>query len=203
QGGFMIGIVDYGAGNLQSVKKACQFLGFPVKIVGQPVDMGGVGFLILPGVGSFGPAVANMQASGLYDVVGTWLDQDKPFLGICLGMQLLFESSQESAGIRGFGVISGAVEKFRCGKIPHMGWNRVSAIRPSRLLPDDQADSCFYFVHSYFVRPAISTLVSSTTDYWIRFAAVIERGNLFATQFHPEKSGRAGLELLKRWRRLW
>ncbi len=195
----MIAIIDYGAGNLHSVKNALDFLGADSVITSDKDTILNADHIILPGVGSFGDAMDCINNSGLYDVIRHAADGSRPFLGICLGLHLLFDESEESAGIKGLGVISGKVKKIPdCGlKIPHMGWNNLDVPRPSRILPD--TDEFMYFVHSYYINPDDDNVISAYTDYGERLGVSIEMGNVFAVQFHPEKSGEAGLEILRKF----
>lgn len=199
----MIGIIDYRAGNLFSVKKAFEYLGYPSTIVSSPQEMTGVRYLIVPGVGSFGYAINELQTSGLYATIRDWATEGRPFLGICLGMQLLFDTSEESPGISGLGICKGSVRRFTHGKIPHTGWNRIAPSITNHLCPSITAEYYFYFVHSYYVVPESRETITGLCVQQIEFAAMIESGSIFGTQFHPEKSGEAGLELLRRWRNLW
>jgi len=199
----MIGIIDYGAGNLASVKKAFDFLSVPNRVISSPRALAEVSAVVLPGVGAFGAAVEKLKSTGFFPVLRDYIKEDRPFLGICLGMQLLMESSEEAKGIEGLGIIKGTCERFRQGKVPQMGWNRVyKAKEKSRLFEGIPDGSFFYFVHSYYVAPEDETLVAGTTEYGIEFVSAIARKNVFAAQFHPEKSAHDGLQLLKnfcRW----
>lgn len=196
----MIGLIDYGSGNLRSVSKAIEHSGGEVRLVRVAGDFEGLNAVVLPGVGAFGDCVRHLQASGLWKPVGNWLNADRPFLGICLGYQLLFEGSDESSDAEGFGKFAGRVVRFPSGrglKVPHMGWNTVrfsSASCP--LWAGIEADPYVYFVHSYYPEPVDRDLVSGTTAYGEEFAAAIWAGNTFAMQFHPEKSQAVGLKML-------
>lgn len=195
----MVAIIDYGAGNLHSVKNALDFLGADSEITGDGDKILAADRVILPGVGAFGDAMASLRRSGLKDVIRQCTDGSRPFLGICLGLQLLFESSEESPGAEGLGVFGGTVKRIpdRGLKIPHMGWNNISLTKTSRILPDDKP--FVYFVHSYYIQASEPDSVSAYTEYGERLDIAIERGNVFATQFHPEKSGAVGLEILKKF----
>lgn len=195
----MVAIIDYGAGNLHSVKNALDFIGAESIITNDRETILSADHVILPGVGSFGDAMECLKSSGLTDTVKEAASGSKPFLGICLGLHLLFESSEESPAVEGLGIFSGKVKKIPdCGlKIPHMGWNNIELAKNSRILPND--NSFMYFVHSYYIEPKDETLISSHTEYGAKLAVSIEKGNIFAVQFHPEKSGTAGLEILKRF----
>ena len=195
----MVAIIDYGAGNLHSVKNALDSLGAVSEITGDGDRILAADHVILPGVGSFGDAMDNLRASGLIDTVKKAADGSRPFLGICLGLHLLFESSEESPGAEGLGIFGGTIKRIPdCGlKIPHMGWNNITLAKPSRILPDDKP--FLYFVHSYYTEAADPSLVSAYTEYGARLGIAVEDGNRFAVQFHPEKSGDAGLGILKRF----
>lgn len=195
----MIGIVDYGAGNLRSVKKAMEHLGVRCKIIASQDDFAGVERMILPGVGAFQAAVDRLQETGMYESVKDWLLSDKPFLGICLGMQLLFEESEELIGSRGFSICTGRVIRFNQRKVPQIGWNTVLAKGESRIMHDIKDGSFFYFLHGYYVEAQDDDIVVGTTEYGNVFPSVIHKGNTYSVQFHPEKSGEAGLKLLKNW----
>lgn len=193
-------VIDYGAGNLLSVANALRQLGGDPQIAAGPEAIAGASHLVLPGVGSFGDCMTELERRGFREPLRDWIAADRPFLGICLGYQLLFEGSDESPGVAGLGVFRGRVVRFPDGplKIPHMGWNAA--------VPADPADSCwaglgggpyFYFVHSFFPEPADAGLVATRTDYGVSFASSVRRGRLLATQFHPEKSQTAGLRLLR------
>ena len=195
----MVAIIDYGAGNLHSVKNALDFLGAESEITSDKDKILAADHVILPGVGAFGDAMRSLNESGLTDVVKAAADGSRPFLGICLGLQLLFESSEESPGVDGLGIFRGSVVKIpeRGLKIPHMGWNNITLAKKSRILPDNKP--FVYFVHSYYINAQDSDVVSAYTGYGERLDVAIERGNVFATQFHPEKSGDVGMEILKRF----
>ena len=195
----MIAIIDYGAGNLHSVKNALDYLGAPCRITGDAGEILSADEVILPGVGAFGDCMKSLEKSQLTDTVKNAAKSGKPFLGICLGLQLMFEESEEAPGIRGLGIFKGKVVKIpeRPGlKIPHMGWNRARTAKESRIL---SGDPYMYFVHSYYIKPENENIVSAYTEYGTRLAVAVEDKNIFATQFHPEKSGDAGLEILKRF----
>lgn len=195
----MITIIDYGAGNLHSVKNALEYLGADCKITSDPSEILSADGVILPGVGAFGDCMASLEKAGLIDTVRAAASGEKPFLGICLGLQLMFEESEESPGVRGLGIFKGKVVKIPdCGlKIPHMGWNSIKRAKESRIIDDDEP--YVYFVHSYYICPEDSGIVSAYTEYGQRLAVAAERSNVFAVQFHPEKSGDAGMEILKRF----
>ena len=195
----MVAIIDYGAGNLHSVKNALDFLGVDSVITKDKDEILSADHVILPGVGSFGDAMECINNSGLYEVIKKAADGSRPFLGICLGLHLLFDESEESPGVKGLGILSGKVIKIPdCGlKIPHMGWNNIEISKESRILPTES--EFMYFVHSYYINPQNSDVVSSYTTYGKKLGVSIEQGNVFAVQFHPEKSGEAGLNILKKF----
>lgn len=195
----MVAIIDYGAGNLHSVKNALDFLGVDSVITKDKDEILSADHVILPGVGSFGDAMECINNSGLYDVIKKAADGSRPFLGICLGLHLLFDESEESPGVKGLGILPGKVIKIPdCGlKIPHIGWNNIEISKESRILPTES--EFMYFVHSYYINPQNSDVVSSYTTYGDKLGVSIERGNVFAVQFHPEKSGEAGLNILKKF----
>lgn len=194
-----VGVLDYGMGNLHSVAKALQSQGARVTVSSAASELKGADLLVMPGVGAFGAAMQTLSQKNLDGFVREWINDDRPYLGICLGLQLLFESSEESPGVAGLGVLPGKVVKFRGSMhIPHMGWNTVkatSAVAP--YFKGLRADDRFYFVHSYFPAPGKKSDVATTTTYGKPFCSAVARGNLFATQYHPEKSGEVGLRLLK------
>ncbi|MFH1227797.1 MAG: imidazole glycerol phosphate synthase subunit HisH [Planctomycetota bacterium] len=195
----MIGIIDYGAGNLLSVKKALEHLGVDCKIIDTKSKFQEVDKVILPGVGAFQSAIRKLKSTGIYGITKDWLLADKPFLGICLGMQLLFEGSEESKGVKGFGVFKGKVVRFKCGKVPQIGWNRVRIQRKSKIMSGIKDKSFFYFLHGYFAKPADGDIITGTTEYRAVYPSVVEKGNIYGVQFHPEKSSAVGLKLLKNW----
>jgi glutamine amidotransferase len=194
------GVIDYGAGNQRSIRNALESLGVEYRTVAAAGDLEDVGALIFPGVGAFGDSMTNLAARGLVDPIREWIAADRPFLGICIGFQLLFEGSEESPDAEGIGAFKGKVIRFpenHTEKVPHMGWNSLELTDPKAPMWDGlPTPPHMYFVHSYFPSPEDPSLVSSTTDYGIGFASSIQRGNLTATQFHPEKSQAAGLRLI-------
>ncbi|HEV3271791.1 MAG TPA: imidazole glycerol phosphate synthase subunit HisH [Candidatus Methylacidiphilales bacterium] len=198
----MIGIVDYDIGNLRSVQKAFQHVGGEAVFVRSPEEIARVDALVLPGVGAFGDCVRSLAKSGMWDATLAWAKSGgKPFFGICVGYQMLFESSEEAPGEKGLGIFAGEVRKFsdRHGlKIPQIGWNTVAVRQPGAPLLAGISDGDYvYFVHSYYAAPRDASLVALETTYGDTFASAVARGNLIATQFHPEKSQRAGLRMLK------
>jgi len=196
----MISIIDYGMGNLRSVQKACEKIGAPAKIVSTPDAVRAADKLILPGVGAFRDAIRELQRLQLVEPIQDYIRADRPFLGICLGLQLLFDVSYEDGEWPGLGLFAGDVVRFPADlalKVPHMGWNTLQATpAASPLLHGVPGNASVYFVHSYFVRPRDEAIIATRTDYGTPFVSMIARGNLFATQFHPEKSQKVGLQLL-------
>ena len=201
----MIAIIDYGAGNLQSVRNALDFIGCPGTITSDPAEILSADGIILPGVGAFGSAMAEMERKGLSETVKSAAKSGKPFIGICAGMQLLFEESEESPDVPGLGVLKGRVLLFPADKglkIPHMGWNSIRTKKESRLLGKLSGSPYMYFVHSYYVKAEDQEIVSALSDYGTTFDAAVEQENLFGCQFHPEKSGTEGISILKRFAEL-
>lgn len=195
----MTGIIDYGAGNLRSVANAVQALGIEPRLVADPVGLDGLSHLILPGVGSFGDCMSELEKRGLADPIRDWIKAGKPYLGICLGYQILFDESVESPEVRGLGIFPGKVVRFAEDgrKIPHMGWNSAVPVDPENpLWAGLGAAPYFYFVHSYYPEPADRSIVAMITGYGCNFASAILAGNVMGCQFHPEKSQQAGLRLL-------
>ena len=203
----MIIVVDYGMGNLRSVSKALESLGAPVRVTSDPTEVAAASKVILPGVGAFGAAMDELRRRQLVEPIKAAIAAGKPYLGICLGLQLLFEHSEEG-NTNGLGVLRGTVKRFPTGtslKVPHMGWNQIQRQATSDkrqqngcpLLKDIPDGSYFYFVHSYYGVPQEGSVVALETEYGTRFASMIWKGQLFATQFHPEKSQALGLRLLK------
>lgn len=196
----MIAIIDYGAGNLQSVKKALEFIGADSEITSDIKKIQSASHLILPGVGSFGDAMDCIVSSGLSDVIVDFANSGKPFLGICLGLQMLFEESEESPNVKGLGILKGKVKKFSENmglKVPHMGWNSLNIEKNQGIFKDVKDNSYVYFVHSFYLEAEEKSDVAATADYGISFHCAVERDNIFATQFHPEKSSEVGLQILR------
>lgn len=196
----MISIVDYGMGNLRSVQKACEKLGIAARICNRPEELRNCERMILPGVGAFRDAIAELRRQELVEPILEHIAADRPFLGICLGLQLLFDVSHEDGDWEGLQVLRGEVVRFpeRPGlKVPHMGWNRVEPTGDCPLLAGIPKDAYFYFVHSYYVVPADESVIAARTDYGGPFTSAVQRGQMFATQFHPEKSQQFGLQLLR------
>jgi imidazole glycerol-phosphate synthase subunit HisH len=194
----MIAIVDYGMGNLRSVTNAFRRLGGNVVITRKKSVIKESNAIVLPGVGAFGKCIENLKKFDIFDLLKELILNDKRYLGICLGMQVLFESSEEAPGAQGMGAIRGDVPRFRGDiKVPHMGWNSIDIQgRGVPVLKGIDNGEFFYFVHSYYCRPAEDVTATKTT-YGIDFASSVQRGNLFACQFHPEKSQRVGLQLVR------
>jgi len=194
----MIALIDYGMGNLLSVHKALEWVGGAVELVDKPADILRADGVILPGVGNFGDGMEHLRSRGLAAAVTAAISADKPFLGICLGMQMLLESSEEAPGVSGLGVFKGKVVRFPAGseKVPHMGWNSIVKKQDCRCLEQVANGAFFYFVHSYYVLPEDPAVTAASCNYIVDFAAALGRGKIFATQFHPEKSHHAGLRLL-------
>ena len=196
----MIAIVDYQMGNLRSVQKAFEKVGAEVEITSDPEQLRRAERIVLPGVGAFEDAIAELHRRSLVEPMRELIDQGVPFLGICLGLQLLFDVSHEGGRFDGMGVIPGEVVRFEDQpgvKIPHMGWNQAVIRQQAPLLAGIDEGAHFYFVHSYYVNPIDPGVVAMECEYHQRFCSMIWRDNIFATQFHPEKSQQAGLQLLK------
>lgn len=196
----MIAIIDYGAGNLRSVQKAFEAVGAEAAVTADRAEIDAADGVVLPGVGAFGDCMHSIQSSGLEETVKAVVKRQTPFLGICLGLQLLFEESEETPGVSGLGLFAGKIVRIPAGdglKIPHMGWNSLCMQKNSRLLHGLPKAPFVYFVHSYYMQPADTSIVSATTQYGTELPVALEDGNVFATQFHPEKSGDIGLQILK------
>ena len=196
----MIAIVDYDAGNIKSVEKALQFLGQEPVVTRDKETLLQAEKVIVPGVGAFGDAMGKMHQYGLVEVLREIAAKGTPLLGICLGLQLLFESSEETPGVEGLGLLPGKIVRIpdkEGFKIPHMGWNSIQINPASRLLKGIEEGAYVYFVHSYYLQAENETDVAATTDYVVNIHAAAEHENIFATQFHPEKSGEIGLRILK------
>lgn len=196
----MIAIIDYDAGNIKSVEKAMQFLGQDVKITNNPNEILKADKVILPGVGAFGDAMANLKQKGLDTVIHQVVEQQTPFLGICLGLQLLFERSDESPGVEGLGIFPGEILRIPAEeglKIPHIGWNSLHLEHQGRLFKGIEEQAYVYFVHSYYLKAKEEECVKASTEYGTHIHASVEKGNVFACQFHPEKSSDVGLRILK------
>ena len=197
----MIAIIDYDAGNIKSVEKAVIKLGYDCVITRDKEVLKKADKLILPGVGAFGDAMGRLNEYGLTEVIKELVvDESKPLLGICLGLQLLFESSEESPGVEGLGLLKGKIVRLPEGddrKIPHMGWNSLDFPKKSILFKKIVKGSYVYFVHSYYLKAGDEKIVAATTEYGTTFHAAVEWGNIYATQFHPEKSSSVGLKILR------
>jgi imidazole glycerol-phosphate synthase subunit HisH len=196
----MIAIIDYQMGNLRSVQKAFERVGHAAEITADPLQLAKAARIVLPGVGAFRDAMAELKRRDLVQPIKDAVAAEKPFLGICLGMQLLFDVSYEEGQHEGLGILAGEVRRFavpREYKVPHMGWNRVRFRQRAPLFQGLEQGAHFYFVHSYFVAPKDEDVIAGEAAYPDPFCATVWRGNLFATQFHPEKSQAAGLRLLK------
>ena len=196
----MIAIIDYDAGNIRSVEKALKFLGQDVKITRDPEEILSAEKVMLPGVGAFGDAMGKLKEYGLDQVIRKTAGKGTPFLGICLGLQLLFERSDEAPGVEGLGILKGEILRLpekEGYKIPHMGWNSLELVHNGRLFRDLPEDPYVYFVHSYYLKAADETIVKARTEYTTAIDASVEQGNVFACQFHPEKSSETGLKILK------
>lgn len=197
----MIAIIDYGAGNIQSVYKALKFIGADCKVTSDKDEILNADGAILPGVGSFGDAMDTMTKRGIKDTIIEYTKSGKPFLGICLGLQLLFPESEETPGVKGLDIFKGTITKIpnqnRTLKIPHMGWNNISIKKKNGIFKDIEGEPYVYFVHSFYLKAQDKDIVAATTQYGVEIDAAVQKGNIIATQFHPEKSGEVGLKMLK------
>jgi glutamine amidotransferase len=206
----MIAIIDYGVGNLRSVAKAFEYIGYPAVITAEPRTVRQADQVVLPGVGAFGKSMESLTRYGMVPVVREAIASGKPFLGICLGLQLLFEASAESFGaaetVRGLGIFPGTVLQFQPDsalKVPQIGWNQIGTLaKRNPLFRGVSEGSYVYFVHSYYVKPTDPGMVACTTNYGIEYCSGIAVGNVFAVQFHPEKSSVVGLQILRNFARL-
>jgi imidazole glycerol-phosphate synthase subunit HisH len=200
-----IAIIDYGVGNIFSVKKAIEFYGVKTKVTCDPEEIASSRKIVLPGVGSFGDAMYKLEEQGLVSIIKKEANSGKPLLGICLGMQLLFDRSQESTNCGGLGLIEGEVKKFdnTKQKVPHMGWNQLEDITSScPFLRGILEDSYVYFCHSYYAEPRDKSVIAATCDYGVKFSAAIWQKNIFGAQFHPEKSQSIGLRIIENFVKL-
>lgn len=194
----MIAIIDYGMGNLRSVQKALEKVGATAQITQNPDEIQNAGKVILPGVGAMQPAMEKLKSLGLIPAIKSAIKAGKPFLGICLGFQLLFESSTEGGQTQGLGILRGSVERFSKLKIPQIGWNQLHIKNgTSPILKNINDSSSVYFCHSYYVKPDDSNVIAATTDYSLEFTSAVCKDNVFGVQFHPEKSQAIGLQILK------
>ncbi|MBE5949940.1 MAG: imidazole glycerol phosphate synthase subunit HisH [Lachnospiraceae bacterium] len=201
----MIAVIDYDAGNLMSVKKALDYLGQESVITRDKDVLLAADKVILPGVGAFSDAMDKLKKYGLVDVIHEIIRKNTPFLGICLGLQLLFERSDEAPGVEGLCVLKGSINRIPDGdglKIPHMGWNSLEIKAEAKLFKDISNQSYVYFVHSYYLEATDKDIVAATTEYGVNIHASVEKDNVFACQFHPEKSGEVGLTILKNFAEL-
>ena len=196
----MIAIIDYDAGNLHSVKNALDFLNAESIVTGDSETILNADKVILPGVGAFGDAMKCLEKSGLVETVKAVAKSGKPLLGICLGLHLMFEESDETPGVKGLGIFKGKIVKIpeKDGlKIPHMGWNSITVTENSKILKNIGSEPYVYFVHSYYVNAEDESIISAYTEYGQKLDIAVEKDNVFATQFHPEKSGETGMTILK------
>jgi glutamine amidotransferase len=201
----MIAIIDYGMGNLRSVQKGFEKVGYQAQITNDPAVVDAADKVVLPGVGAFEDAIAELRRRNLVEPVLRAIDSGRPFLGICLGLQMLFETSYENGRHAGLGVLPGEVVRFEIPSeysVPHMGWNQLAIRHPAPILAGIEEGTYVYFVHSYYVVPRQAEVVATETDYGGAFCSMIWRDNLFATQFHPEKSQSQGLRILKNFAEL-
>ena len=199
----MIAVVDYGMGNLRSVQKAFEYLGFSASICEDPSQLSEASHLVLPGDAAFGDAMRNLRQRGWVEPLLRGIEQGKPFLGICVGLQMMFAESEELGRHPGLGLLPGKVRRFPPEeRVPQIGWNQVSIQKPASILAGVGNDRFFYFVHSYYVDPEGPADVAGTTEYGIEYTSIAARDNLFGVQFHPEKSQQPGLKLLENFARL-
>lgn len=196
----MIAIIDYDAGNIKSVEKALTWLGEQVAVTRDPKEILRADGVILPGVGAFGDAMRRLESYGLVETIAQVAERRIPFLGICLGLQLMFESSEESPGVKGLGLLPGKILRIPDNgglKVPHMGWNSLEFPHQGRLFKGLPQDSYVYFVHSYYLQASEERIVTATTEYGTLIHASVEKDNIFACQFHPEKSSGVGMKILQ------
>ncbi len=197
----MIGIIDYGMGNLGSVTNAFRFLGLDAKIVTRKQEMDACRALLLPGVGAFGDCMGHLVEHDFVDAIQSWTQAGKPLMGICLGLQALFDSSEETPGVAGLGILPGTVKRFDLPKelkVPQIGWNRMEEVLPEcPMFEGIDNGSFFYLVHSYYVCPDNAAIVAGRTEYGIDYCSCVWKDNIFATQYHPEKSQAVGLRMLR------
>jgi imidazole glycerol phosphate synthase glutamine amidotransferase subunit len=205
----LIGVIDYGAGNLGSVMNALKRLSLEARFVKGPEELlpgpgGDFERIIFPGDGHFATAMLSLESSGYAEAIRSWIYADRPFLGICIGLQLLLESSEEAPPvegreIRGLSIVKGRVRRFPGRKVPQIGWNETAVLPSSKLFRGLKSNSFFYYIHSFYADPEDRAVVSGEAEYYLRYCSALERGALAAVQFHPEKSGVAGLRLLANW----
>jgi glutamine amidotransferase len=199
----MIAIIDYGMGNLRSVQKAFERVGADARVTQNPEEIKNADKVVLPGVGAMAPAMDKLQELNLIPAIRNFIAAGKPFLGICLGFQLLFERSEEGGEIKGLGILGGIVDRFTQLKVPQIGWNQLHITSPaSSLLKGVEEAANVYFCHSYFVKPSDKRVIAATAHYAVNFTAAVARDNLFGVQFHPEKSQTVGLQILKNFSQL-
>ena len=201
----MIGIIDYDAGNIRSVEKALAYLGEETVVSRDPQVLLKADKVILPGVGSFGEAMENLHKDGLVPVIQDMIKKGTPFLGICLGLQLLFESSEESPGVEGLCLLDGKILRIPAAeglKVPHIGWNNLTYPNPGRLFEGIPENQYVYFVHSYSLQASDPSIVTAATEYGVSIHASVEKGNVFGCQFHPEKSSEVGMQILRNFIRI-
>ena len=195
-------VVDYGAGNLHSIRRGLERQGLEVRLIDSPGALNDADALVIPGDGAFAPAMARLRAQGFAERIRSFVNSGRPFLGVCLGMQVLFEESEEDGRHEGLGLLPGRVVRLPGAvKIPQMGWNSLNLLRPSPLLDGCRPGQYVYFIHSYHAVPADPAIIAATTEYGGAVAAVVGRGNVWATQFHPEKSGSVGTQMLANFAR--
>lgn len=201
----MITIIDYDAGNIKSVEKACQYLGQEIRITRDRDEILEASHVILPGVGAFGDAMRHLKEYHLIQTIYDVVEKKTPFLGICLGQQLLFERSDESKGVNGLGILPGEIREIPPApglKIPHMGWNSLHFAHNGKLFQGIEEGTYVYFVHSYYLEAEEESIVKASAEYGVHIHASVEKENVFACQFHPEKSGETGLKILKNFTEL-
>lgn len=198
----MITIIDYGMANLGSVRKAFETVGADVRISGRPEDLFESSHVVLPGVGAFGDAMKNIRSSGMDEAIHMVIHEGVPFLGICLGLQVLFTTGEEKGMHRGLDVFKGRVPRFTEGLVPQIGWNQAHIVREDPLMEGIPDHSYFYFVHSYYVDPEDKEDIIAETDYHINYASIVGRGRIWGIQFHPEKSQDMGLRILRNFSKI-
>jgi len=199
----MIAIIDYGMGNLRSVQKGFERVGYEALVTDEPGKLAEATALVLPGVGAFSAAMERLREAGLVEAIKQEIDSGKPYLGICLGLQLLFTESEEGGYHSGLGVIEGKVVRFPTGlKVPHIGWNQIEIKKKAPVLEGIEDGDFFYFVHSYYASPVDQSNIAATTDYGVDFTSIIWKDNIFALQCHPEKSQKLGLKILSNFGKL-